>query len=373
MVKFTLSTISALALVLPFADLPSAAATHTNGLTGANAMRRHHARMANGHVNYEREVPRNAVLAKKMVEKKPSYRIKKRGDGSVCKIRQSTSASNSTSTVAASSARTSAASTSSGASAATSGASSVWSSVLPIATDASSTFIAQSFAVESSSAPSSAAVWSSSAAAASSSNVVVASSTSTSAAAAKTSTSSGSSSYTGSYTHLIPNGKKAGISAGDSFDIMKDKIGSWYDWTADPQGHSAPGVTAMNMIWGAGSADGTDAARLQAFKDLSYTPAYIIGYEEPDCPAGSGSAGFDVSTGISLWNELVGPKKAQGSVLISPSMCSESHARGNFVDRSSSPQNKPPNLDGSDRSWMPSMSSPISSTCTSTRTRGRAS
>ena len=105
---------------------------------------------------------------------------------------------------------------------------------------------------------------------------------------------------------------------------MKDHIGSWYDWSADPQGHSAPGVTAMNMIWGAGTADSQDAARLQAFRDLSYTPAYIIGYEEPDCPAGSGSAGFDVSTGISLWNELVGPKKAQGSILISPSMCSKS-------------------------------------------------
>lgn len=328
MVKFTLSTLSALALVLPFADLPSATATHTNGLTGANAMRRHHARMATGHANYEREVPRNAVLAKKMEQKKPSYKLKKRADGSVCKIRGSSSSTrNSTSTVASSAARTSAASTSGAASAVTSGASSVFSSVLPTASAASSTFVDNSWVGGSSlSAPASsaAAVSSSQAPAASSSDVVVASSTSTSAAAAQTSTTSGSSSYSGPYTHLIPNGKKAGISAGDSFDMMKDHIGSWYDWSPNPQGHSAPGVTPMSMIWGAGTADAQDAQRLQEFKALDFTPAYIIGYEEPDCPAGSGSAGFDVQTGISLWNELVGPKKAQGSILVSPSMCSKS-------------------------------------------------
>ena len=51
------------------------------------------------------------------------------------------------------------------------------------------------------------------------------------------------------------------------------------------------------MIWGAGTADGTDHARLQEFKGISHTPPYIIGFEEPDCAAGSGSAGFDVATG----------------------------------------------------------------------------
>lgn len=51
------------------------------------------------------------------------------------------------------------------------------------------------------------------------------------------------------------------------------------------------------MIWGAGTADGTDHARLQEFKGISHTPSYIIGFEEPDCAAGSGSAGFDVATG----------------------------------------------------------------------------
>lgn len=326
--KFTLSTISALAFALPLADLPFASAAHSNGLVGANALRRHHARMANGHVNVERaEIPRNAVLAKKMAQKKStSYKIKKRGDGSVCKVRGPTRNSTTSavsSTAASSTGTASSAATSGASSVASSAASSVWSSVLPTTTDATSTAIGDSWAVvpTSSAQASSAAVSSSQAAATS---ISIESPTSTSAAAAQTSSSSNSgSSYSGSYTHLIPNGKKAGISAGDSFDHFKDYIGWWYDWTADPQGHSASGVTAMNMIWGAGSADGQDAQRLQAFKSLSYTPAYIIGYEEPDCEAGSGSAGFDVGTGISLWNELVGPKKAQGSVLVAPSMCSK--------------------------------------------------
>ena len=30
------------------------------------------------------------------------------------------------------------------------------------------------------------------------------------------------------------------------------------------------------MLWGAGTADGTDAARLAAFKALSYVPGYIV-------------------------------------------------------------------------------------------------
>lgn len=337
--RFTLSTISALAFALPLADLPFASAAHSNGLVGANALRRHHARMANGHVNVERaEIPRNAVLAKKMAQKKStSYKIKKRGDGSVCKVRESSrnSTTSAVSSTAASSTAASSAATSGASSVASSAASSVWSSVLPTTTDATSTAIGDSWAVvpTSSAQVSSAAVSSSQAAATS---ISIESPTSTSAAAAQTSSSSNSgSSYSGSYTHLIPNGKKAGISAGDSFDHFKDYIGWWYDWTADPQGHSASGVTAMNMIWGAGSADGQDAQRLQAFKSLSYTPAYIIGYEEPDCEAGSGSAGFDVGTGISLWNELVGPKKAQGSVLVAPSMCkqaAESGWLGPFMD-----------------------------------------
>ncbi|KAJ9119926.1 hypothetical protein QFC24_005409 [Naganishia onofrii] len=344
MVKFTLSTLSALALALPFvADLPFASATHTNGISGSKDMRRHHARMATKHINYERsslDPPRNAVLAKKMenvVQKKASsYKIRKRADGKVCRIRGSSSQN---STMASSSAYSSSASASiaTGTVAYSSGASSAWSSVLPTNTDASSaaaaassTTIGNSWDVSTSSAgaqASSSAQASSEAAAPWTSTA--ASSTSTSAAAAQSSASSGSgSSYTGEWAHLIPNGKKAGISAGDSFEHFKDVIGWWYDWSADPSGHIASGVTGMNMLWGAGSAGGTDQSRLAAFKSLSATPAYIIGYEEPDCPAGSGSAGFDVQTGISLWNELVGPWAAKGSILIGPSMCKQAAESG---------------------------------------------
>lgn len=321
--KFTLSTISVLAFALPLVDLPFASAAHSNGVNGAGALRRHHARMASGHVDVHPTpaVLQNAVLAKRMAQKKStSYKIKKRGDGSVCKIRGSNRNSTTTavSSTAARSATASSAATAAS-SVASSAASSVFSSVLPTSSDVASTSIGDSWAVVPTSSAQASAASSQAA-----SSVSIESPTSTSAAPAQTSSSSNAgSSYAGDYTHLIPNGKKAGISAGDSFDHFKDHIGWWYDWTADPQGHSAPGVTAMNMIWGAGSADGQDAQRLQAFRSLSYTPAYIIGYEEPDCEAGSGSAGFDVGTGISLWNELVGPKKAQGSILVAPSMCSE--------------------------------------------------
>ncbi|KAJ9098969.1 hypothetical protein QFC19_006193 [Naganishia cerealis] len=350
MVKFTISPLSALALVLPFVtDLPFVSATHTNDLTNANAARRHHARMATKQMNYERSsldhVPRNAVLAKKMdkvVQKKASgYKIKKRGDGKVCKIRSTASksmAAASASPSASASTYSSSANvstTATGTAAYSSAATDAWSSVLPTSTVASSSSsvpVQDSWAVSTSASPaqasSSAAAGSSSSAAASPTSLE-ASTTSTSAAAAQSSSSSGSGSgYSGDYAHLIPNGKKAGISAGDAFDHFKDVIGWWYDWTADPQGHSAPGVTAMNMIWGAGSADSTDASRLQAFKSLSHTPAYVLGYEEPDCAAGSGSAGFDVQTGISLWNEVVGPWAAKGSILVAPSMCKQAAESG---------------------------------------------
>ncbi|KAJ9113178.1 hypothetical protein QFC22_006017 [Naganishia vaughanmartiniae] len=346
MVKFTLSTLSALALALPFvADLPFASATHTNGISGSKDMRRHHARMATKHINFERsslDPPRNAVLAKKMdkvIQKKASpYKIRKRGDGKVCRIRGSSH--NSTSTLASSSvaySSSASASIATGTAAYSSGASSAWSSVLPTNTDgsssaASSASVGNSWDVVTSSAiaqASSSAQASSPSSEANTWTSIKASSTSTSAAAAQTSTSSGSGSgYTGDYAHLIPNGKKAGISAGDSFDHFQGRIGWWYNWEAESLGHSAPGVTGMNMLWGAGSAGGTDQSRLAAFKSLSSTPAYIIGYEEPDCPAGSGSAGFDVQTGINLWNELVGPWAAKGSILIGPSMCKQAAESG---------------------------------------------
>ncbi|WVQ95852.1 hypothetical protein IAU59_002951 [Kwoniella sp. CBS 9459] len=144
---------------------------------------------------------------------------------------------------------------------------------------------------------------------------VEATATSTSAAAATTSASSGSSSN-GQYT---PNGIKAGIAGGDAYDIVKDHIGWWYDWSANPSGHSGTPI-AVPMLWGAGHVDGTDAERLNVFKAITSTPQYIMGFEEPDCST-EGSANIDVGTAVTLWDTLIGPWKAKGSTLISPSMC----------------------------------------------------
>lgn len=76
------------------------------------------------------------------------------------------------------------------------------------------------------------------------------------------------------------------------------------------------------MLWGGGSADSTDAARLRQFESLTTTPPYVLGYEEPDCPSGSGSAGMTVEDGVSKWESLIAPMKKRGAKLGSPSMCS---------------------------------------------------
>ncbi|WVF68302.1 hypothetical protein IAT40_003067 [Kwoniella sp. CBS 6097] len=137
-----------------------------------------------------------------------------------------------------------------------------------------------------------------------------------SAAPAATSASSGGSSNNGQYT---PNGIKAGIAGGDAYDIVKDHIGWWYDWSSDPSGHSGTPI-AVPMLWGAGTVDGTDAERLNVFKTITSTPQYVMGFEEPDCST-EGSANIDVGTAVGLWDSLIGPFKAKGSALISPSMC----------------------------------------------------
>ena len=82
------------------------------------------------------------------------------------------------------------------------------------------------------------------------------------------------------------------------------------------------------MLWGAGTADGTDAERLSEFEGMNWNPPYIIGFEEPDCPAGSGSAGFDVGTGVWLWNSQMAPHGQGGSLLLSPSMCHQAAESG---------------------------------------------
>lgn len=139
-------------------------------------------------------------------------------------------------------------------------------------------------------------------------------------------------------TSLTPNDVKAGIAGGDAYPYMKDHIGWWYDWSvsvpffplaklltrnfrsANP---SKPGKPiAVPMLWGNGTLDAQDKARLIAFEDLSTVPAYVLGYEEPDCDSGSGSSDMSVHDGVSKWESLIAPLGKKGSKLGSPSMCS---------------------------------------------------
>jgi len=120
---------------------------------------------------------------------------------------------------------------------------------------------------------------------------------------------------------LTPNGIKAGIAGGDAYNFLENYIGWWYDWTPNP---SKPGKPiAVPMLWGVGTADSTDATRLAQFKRITSAPQYVLGYEEPDCPPGSGSAGLSVSAGVSDWNALIAPLGKKGSLLGSPSMCKQ--------------------------------------------------
>jgi hypothetical protein len=76
------------------------------------------------------------------------------------------------------------------------------------------------------------------------------------------------------------------------------------------------------MLWGVGTADSTDASRLAEFKKIVKAPPYVLAYEEPDCPPGSGSAGVSVASGVAHWESLIAPLGRKGTLLGSPSMCS---------------------------------------------------
>ncbi|PPQ77117.1 hypothetical protein CVT25_010811 [Psilocybe cyanescens] len=120
---------------------------------------------------------------------------------------------------------------------------------------------------------------------------------------------------------LVPNSNKAGIAGGDAYPFVKDHIGWWYDWSPTP---SKPGPPiAVPMLWGDGTVDKQDADRLKAFKQLTTIPRYVLGFEEPDCPSGSGSAGMSVQDGVAEWEALMAPLKARGAKLGSPSMCKQ--------------------------------------------------
>ncbi|KAF9474324.1 hypothetical protein BDN70DRAFT_997131 [Pholiota conissans] len=124
---------------------------------------------------------------------------------------------------------------------------------------------------------------------------------------------------------FIPNSVKAGIAGGDSYSFMENHIGWWYDWSPTPSKPGSP--IAVPMLWGNGTVDSQDASRLAAFekllKDPSADPRFVLGFEEPDCPSGSGSAGMTVEDGVQKWESLIAPFKAKGTKLVSPGMCKQ--------------------------------------------------
>ncbi|KAJ6531889.1 glycosyl hydrolase catalytic core-domain-containing protein [Mycena capillaripes] len=120
---------------------------------------------------------------------------------------------------------------------------------------------------------------------------------------------------------FTPNGIKAGTSSGNAFSSLESHIGWWYDWTPNPQWNGSP--IPVPMLWGGGSADSADASRLAAFKKITQAPQYMLGFEEPDCASGGGSAGMSVSEGVQIWEQYIAPFKAKGTKLGSPSMCKQ--------------------------------------------------
>ena len=76
------------------------------------------------------------------------------------------------------------------------------------------------------------------------------------------------------------------------------------------------------MLWGGGTVDAQDAQRLKDFSQISTVPPYVLGFEEPDCLRGSGSADMSVAEAVEKWESLMAPMKKKGAKLGSPSMCS---------------------------------------------------
>jgi hypothetical protein len=126
-----------------------------------------------------------------------------------------------------------------------------------------------------------------------------------SSAAASSSTSSNSTTSSDGKAALTPNGIKAGMTLCTGIDEFTGKLGWCYgtsphrtlqelmkDWTPNPSPPS--GMVGVSMLWGDGSSSNeNDAPRLTAFKSLTTSPAYIIGFEEPDCST-TGSADMTV-------------------------------------------------------------------------------
>lgn len=127
---------------------------------------------------------------------------------------------------------------------------------------------------------------------------------------------------------FTPNGIKAGSAGGDAYPFWKDYLGWWYDWTPVPL-QNYPDNTGtpipVVMLWGDGTVSDQDSTRYQEFLNMTTTPQYILGYEEPDCSPPS-SSDIASDTGAQVWNDVIAPWNASGSLLGSPSMCSMSNS-----------------------------------------------
>lgn len=151
------------------------------------------------------------------------------------------------------------------------------------------------------------------------------SSTTSSPPAAITQAIAGSSSSSSS-SRLTPNGIKAGSAGGDAYPFWSEHIGWWYDWTPVPL-ENYPDNTGspipVVMLWGDGHVSDGDALRYHEFLNLTTTPRYILGFEEPDCSPPD-SSDIASNKGAQVWNKVIAPWKKKGSLLGSPSMCSAS-------------------------------------------------
>lgn len=117
----------------------------------------------------------------------------------------------------------------------------------------------------------------------------------------------------------------AGGTTGTLFSRNKYLVISIYSDNRTPNPSKPGKPIAVPMLWGVGtSGDPADASRLAQFKQITTSPKYVLGYEEPDCPSGSGSAGLSVSAGVVDWQSLIAPLGKKGTLLGSPSMCSMS-------------------------------------------------
>jgi len=75
------------------------------------------------------------------------------------------------------------------------------------------------------------------------------------------------------------------------------------------------------MMWGGDNGKNSD--RFNGFTstwNAGNAPAYVLGFNEPDCPGGD-SSGLDITTAANLWNQYIAPLGKAGSFLLSPALC----------------------------------------------------